>query len=48
MPCVLRQKFSSAFGSGATLTEAGLDLLSRLLTYDPSQRISADDALQHR
>jgi hypothetical protein len=48
MPCVLRQKFSSAFGSGATLTEAGLDLLARLLTYDPAQRINADDALQHR
>jgi len=29
------------------LTEAGLDLLSRLLTYDPSKRITASKALNH-
>ncbi|KAI8998353.1 kinase-like domain-containing protein [Gaertneriomyces semiglobifer] len=29
------------------LTEHGLDLLSRLLTYDPKQRITAEEALRH-
>ncbi|EMD41778.1 hypothetical protein CERSUDRAFT_120728 [Gelatoporia subvermispora B] len=39
-PPQLRQKFPY-------LTSAGLDLLSRLLTYDPENRISATEALQH-
>lgn len=29
------------------LTESGLDLLSKLLAYDPDRRISAEEALQH-
>jgi cell division cycle 2-like len=29
------------------LTESGHDLLSKLLTYDPAQRITAEEALQH-
>ncbi|EPQ28963.1 uncharacterized protein PFL1_03253 [Pseudozyma flocculosa PF-1] len=29
------------------LTENGVDLLSRLLCYDPAQRITADEALRH-
>ena len=29
------------------LSERGLDLLQELLTYDPAQRISAADALNH-
>lgn len=29
------------------LTDAGFDLLSRLLEMDPSKRISAEEALQH-
>lgn len=36
----LRQKFPY-------ITTAGLDLLSQLLTYDPEQRISAEEALKH-
>ena len=29
------------------LDEAGMDLLQKLLTYDPTQRISAIQALKH-
>jgi cell division cycle 2-like len=29
------------------LTNAGLDLMMKLLTYDPEQRISAEEALKH-
>ncbi|KAL5518749.1 hypothetical protein ACEPAH_432 [Sanghuangporus vaninii] len=29
------------------MTVAGIDLLSRLLTYDPDKRITAEEALQH-
>lgn len=36
----LRQRFRY-------ITEAGLDLLSKLLTYDPEQRITAEEALEH-
>ncbi|KAF8313859.1 Pkinase-domain-containing protein [Clavulina sp. PMI_390] len=39
-PPALRQRFRF-------ITEAGLDLLSRLLTYDPEERISAEEALHH-
>jgi len=30
------------------ITEAGIELLSKLLTYDPERRISAEEALKHR
>lgn len=37
----LRQKF------GHIITSAGVDLLSSLLAYDPEQRLSAEEALNH-
>ncbi|KAM0842841.1 hypothetical protein ACQ4PT_058097 [Festuca glaucescens] len=44
----LREKFPAvSFTGGLTLSEAGFDLLKRMLTYDPETRISADAALKH-
>jgi len=39
-PPQLRQKFQY-------ITAAGIDLLSRLLTYDPEMRITATEAMKH-
>ncbi|KAB2020315.1 hypothetical protein ES319_D07G060000v1 [Gossypium barbadense] len=45
---LLRKKFPVAsFTGSAVLSDAGFDLLNRLLTYDPEKRITADDALKH-
>ena len=33
---------------GRTLSEAGFDLLSSLLTLDPDRRATAEEALNHR
>ncbi|PPR87617.1 hypothetical protein GOBAR_AA33072 [Gossypium barbadense] len=45
---LLRKKFPVAsFTGSAVLSDAGFDLLNRLLTYDPDKRITADDALKH-
>uniref|UniRef100_A0ACD5Z4J5 Uncharacterized protein n=1 Tax=Avena sativa TaxID=4498 RepID=A0ACD5Z4J5_AVESA len=44
----LREKFPAvSFTGGLTLSEAGFDLLNRMLTYDPEMRISAEAALKH-
>ena len=38
---------TSRFDEHGTLSDAGLDLLERLLCYNPAHRISAAEALQH-
>ncbi|KAJ3333324.1 hypothetical protein HDU76_009296 [Blyttiomyces sp. JEL0837] len=42
-----KQPFHSLRSRFPYLTESGIDLLSRFLTYDPSKRISAAEALNH-
>ncbi|KAK7867040.1 hypothetical protein R5R35_005681 [Gryllus longicercus] len=37
----LRQRF------GTMITELGMDLMNKFLTYDPVQRVTAEDALRH-
>ncbi|XVF11573.1 hypothetical protein REPUB_Repub08aG0039100 [Reevesia pubescens] len=45
---LLRKKFPAASFTGSpVLSDAGFDLLNRLLTHDPEKRITADDALNH-
>ncbi|KAL5543966.1 hypothetical protein UlMin_007750 [Ulmus minor] len=45
---LLRKKFPAASFTGSpVLSDIGLDLLSKLLTYDPEKRITAEDALNH-
>uniref|UniRef100_A0A1D1YH49 Cyclin-dependent kinase G-2 n=1 Tax=Anthurium amnicola TaxID=1678845 RepID=A0A1D1YH49_9ARAE len=44
----LREKFPpTSFSGRPTLSEAGFDLLNKLLTYDPEMRITAEEALNH-
>lgn len=44
----LRKKFpATSFTGSPVLSDAGFDLLNRLLTYDPKKRITADAALKH-
>ncbi|KAJ0969127.1 hypothetical protein J5N97_022004 [Dioscorea zingiberensis] len=44
----LREKFpATCFSGRPTLSEAGFDLLNKLLTYDPEKRITAEAALNH-
>ncbi|CAL9206370.1 unnamed protein product [Musa hybrid cultivar] len=45
----LREKFPPiSFSGHPTLSEAGIDLLNKLLTYDPEKRITAEAALNHQ
>ncbi|KAL4341407.1 hypothetical protein GQ457_08G037280 [Hibiscus cannabinus] len=45
---LLRRKFPVASFTGSpVLSDAGFDLLNRLLTYDPEKRVTVDDALNH-
>ncbi|XP_042487468.1 cyclin-dependent kinase G-2-like [Macadamia integrifolia] len=45
---MLRKKFpATSFTGSPILSDAGFDLLNKLLTYDPEKRITAEAALNH-
>ncbi|KAE8664609.1 Cyclin-dependent kinase G-2 [Hibiscus syriacus] len=45
---LLRKKFpATSFTGTPVLSDAGFDLLNKLLTYDPEKRITAGDAVNH-
>ncbi|KAJ1558223.1 Cyclin-dependent kinase 11B [Cladochytrium tenue] len=43
----VKQPFQNLRGRFTRLTESGVNLLSRLLTYDPKKRMTASEALKH-
>jgi cell division cycle 2-like protein len=43
-----KQPYNNLRNKYPFVTESGLDLLNKLLTYDPSRRITADEALKHQ
>ncbi|KAK4488778.1 hypothetical protein RD792_004565 [Penstemon davidsonii] len=45
---LLRRKFpATSFTGSPVLSDAGFDLLNKLLTYEPEKRITAEEALNH-
>ncbi|XP_075494977.1 cyclin-dependent kinase G-2 [Primulina tabacum] len=45
---LLRRKFpATSFTGSPVLSDAGFDLLNKLLTYDPDKRMTAEEALNH-
>lgn len=52
LPAVKKMKFneypiSNLRGKFSTLSEIGLGLLIKFLTYDPAQRVTAEEAMKH-
>ena len=48
--CILREKFpiiGSSRDDPLFLSDLGLDLMLKMMTYDPSKRITAEEALKH-
>ncbi|KAK9104191.1 hypothetical protein Scep_021035 [Stephania cephalantha] len=46
---LLRKKFpATSFTGSPILSDAGFDLLNKLLTYDPEKRITVNEALNHQ
>lgn len=53
LPAVMKMKFteypvSNLRNKFPTISESGLNLLKSFLTYDPAQRVTAEDALTHQ
>lgn len=46
-PLTSTYRYSALSRTFRYLTQAGLDLIQKLLTYDPEKRITADEALRH-
>lgn len=44
----IRQRLTEGHGACAFISPAGIQLIEKMLTYDPAQRITAHEAMQHR